>query len=131
MPVHCAQSERPSLDAEGLGCGVSIRGKVTCGMYMYHICYCCIELSVILRTFLPTAELFKLFEPLIGKKSIQYGNGIMGRKRRQMMDRSFSHSAVQDYYVHFVHVSNLNLLKRSVSPSVCQSVSHSTVSVSG
>lgn len=43
-----------------------------------------------------TADLFKLFEPLIGKKSIQYANGPEGRKRRQLMDRSFSHEAVKD-----------------------------------
>ena len=51
-----------------------------------------------------TADLFKLFEPLIGKKSIQYANGPEGRKRRQLMDRSFSHEAVTDYYEHFVRV---------------------------
>lgn len=54
--------------------------------------------------YLLTAELFKLFEPLIGKKSIQYANGPEGRKRRQLMDRSFSHEAVKDYYEHFVKV---------------------------
>lgn len=52
-----------------------------------------------------TADLFKLFEPLIGKKSIQYANGPEGRKRRQLMDRSFSHEAVKDYYEHFVRVA--------------------------
>ena len=51
-----------------------------------------------------SADLFKLFEPLIGKKSIQYANGPEGRKRRQLMDRSFSHEAVKDYYEHFVKV---------------------------
>ena len=45
-----------------------------------------------------------MFEPLIGKKSIQYANGPGGRKRRQLMDRSFSHEAVKDYYEHFVAV---------------------------
>ena len=54
------------------------------------------------------ADLFKLFEPLIGKKSIQYANGPEGRKRRQLMDRSFSHEAVQDYYEHFVKVNILS-----------------------
>ena len=52
-----------------------------------------------------TADLFKLFEPLIGRKSIQYANGPEGRKRRQLMDRSFSHEAVKDYYEHFVKVN--------------------------
>lgn len=57
--------------------------------------------------YLLTADLFKLFEPLIGKKSIQYANGPEGRKRRQLMDRSFSHEAVKDYYEHFVKVNAL------------------------
>ena len=52
-----------------------------------------------------SGDLFRLFEPLIGKKSIQYANGPEGRKRRQLMDRSFSHEAVKDYYDHFVKVS--------------------------
>jgi len=57
--------------------------------------------------YLLTADLFKLFEPLIGKKSIQYANGPEGRKRRQLMDRSFSHEAVKDYCEHFVKVDTL------------------------
>ena len=52
-----------------------------------------------------SGDLFRLFEPLIGKKSIQYANGLEGRKRRQLMDRSFSHEAVKDYYDHFIKVS--------------------------
>ena len=51
------------------------------------------------------AELFKLFEPLIGKKSIQFANGPSGRKRRQVMDRSFSHESVKDYYEYLVQVN--------------------------
>ena len=54
-----------------------------------------------------TADLFKLLEPLIGKKSIQYANGPEGRKRRLLMDRSFSHEAVKDYYEYFVKVDAL------------------------
>ena len=53
---------------------------------------------------LTTTTINELFEPLIGKKSIQYANGPEGRKRRQLMDRSFSHEAVKDYYEHFVKV---------------------------
>ena len=45
-----------------------------------------------------------MFEPLIGRKSIQYANGLEGRKRRQLMDRSFSHESVKEYYEHFVLV---------------------------
>ncbi|EDO42444.1 predicted protein, partial [Nematostella vectensis] len=50
-------------------------------------------------------ELFKLFEPLIGKKSIQYANGVHGRKLRQLFDRGFSHQAVKDYYQSFIEVT--------------------------
>lgn len=50
-------------------------------------------------------ELFKLFEPLIGKKSIQFANGPSGRKRRQIMDRSFSHESVKDYYEYLVQIA--------------------------
>ena len=58
-----------------------------------------------LESFSFAADLFKMFEPLIGKQSIQYANGPGGRKRRQLMDRSFSHEAVKDYYEHFVMVN--------------------------
>jgi len=46
-----------------------------------------------------------MFEPLVGKKSIQNLNGPGARKRRQLMDRSFSHEAVKDYYEHFLMVN--------------------------
>lgn len=60
-------------------------------------------------------ELFKLFEPLIGKKSIQYANGPGGRKRRQLMDRSFSHESVKAYYEHFVLIAKETADKFSTS----------------
>ena len=66
--------------------------------------------------------MFKLFEPLMGKKNIQYATGPEGRKRRQLVDRSFSHEAVRDYYEHFVKVMSV-LLERvnsAFEPS-CQS----------
>ena len=46
-----------------------------------------------------------MFEPLVGKKSIQNLNGPGARKKRQLMDRSFGHGAVKDYYEHFVMVN--------------------------
>uniref|UniRef100_A0A1I8FSC8 Cytochrome P450 n=1 Tax=Macrostomum lignano TaxID=282301 RepID=A0A1I8FSC8_9PLAT len=46
------------------------------------------------RLFDKPPELFKLFEPLIGPKSIQYANGLDGRTRRNTFDRAFSHEAV-------------------------------------
>ena len=46
-----------------------------------------------------------MFEPLVGKKSIQNLNGPGAQKKRQLMDRSFSHGAVKDYYEHFVMVN--------------------------
>ena len=41
-------------------------------------------------------DLFLLFEPLIGKMSIQYANDEDGRERRRNYDVSFSHEAVND-----------------------------------
>ena len=51
------------------------------------------------------ALLFKLFEPLMGKLSIQYANGPNGRKRRLFYDKSFGHEAVKEYFESFVYVS--------------------------
>ena len=56
-------------------------------------------------SFSSAVELFQMFEPLVGKKSIQNLNGPGARKKRQLMDRSFSHGAVKDYYEHFVMVN--------------------------
>ena len=46
----------------------------------------------------------KFFEPLFGKKSLTYKNGPEARKKRQLVDRSFSHEAVTHYYDHFTKV---------------------------
>jgi len=54
---------------------------------------------------LPSDEQFKFFEPLLGKKSLTYKNGPEARKKRQLVDRSFSHEAVKHYYDHFTQVS--------------------------
>ena len=53
---------------------------------------------------LPSDEQFKFFEPLFGKKSLTYKNGPEARKKRQLVDRSFSHEAVTHYYNHFTKV---------------------------
>lgn len=51
-----------------------------------------------------TDEQFKFFEPLLGRKSLTYKNGLEARKKRQLVDRSFSHDAVMNYYEHFTQV---------------------------
>eukprot|EP00795_Rhopilema_esculentum_P014320 gene14320-5359_t len=38
-----------------------------------------------------------MFEPLIGRHSVQYANDGRGRKIRHVLDRSFSHEAVKEY----------------------------------
>ena len=40
----------------------------------------------------------------MGKKSLTYRNGLEARKKRQLVDRSFSHDAVSHYYKHFTQV---------------------------
>ena len=50
-------------------------------------------------------EQFKFFEPLLGRKSLTYRNGPEARRKRQLVDRSFSHDAVGHYYEHFTKVS--------------------------
>ena len=56
-----------------------------------------------------TAELFKLFEPLIGETSIQYANGAEGRARRQAYDKSFAHEKLVALYPSFQKVTFLEL----------------------
>lgn len=51
-----------------------------------------------------TDEQFKFFEPLLGGKSLTYKNGLEARKKRQLVDRSFSHDAVMNYYEQFTQV---------------------------
>lgn len=50
-------------------------------------------------------EQFKFFEPLLGRKSLTYKNGLEARKKRQLVDRSFSHDAVMNYYEHFTQIA--------------------------
>lgn len=50
-------------------------------------------------------ELFQLFEPLLGPKSIQYANGNDGRSRRKYLDRCMSFQAVQCYIPEFQRIA--------------------------
>lgn len=59
------------------------------------------------ETFIFSDEQFKFFEPLLGKKSLTYKNGPEARKKRQLVDRSFSHEAVSHYYEHFTQVIDM------------------------
>lgn len=49
--------------------------------------------------------LFKLFEPFIGVKSLQYANKEDGKNRRKVYDRKMSHQAVMRYIYEFNAVS--------------------------
>ncbi|XP_048237190.1 cytochrome P450 20A1-like [Haliotis rufescens] len=51
-------------------------------------------------------ELFRLFEPLIGAKCIQYANGGDGRARRTAYDKSFSHEELKMYYPNLQKVTD-------------------------
>lgn len=46
-------------------------------------------------------QLFKMFEPLIGARSVQYANGANGRARRKHYDQAFSHFRLCSYYEMF------------------------------
>ena len=59
-------------------------------------------------------ELFKLFEPLIGAKCIQYANKLDGRTRRNTYDAVFSHDALKSYYETFQSIAD-NLVKKWTS----------------
>ena len=50
------------------------------------------------------AELFALFEPLLGKSSIQYANKADGRRRRKLYDPSFGHEMMLKFYGMFNEV---------------------------
>ena len=53
----------------------------------------------------PLDEQFRFFEPLLGEKSQTYKNGPEARKKRQLVDRSFSHDTVtRHYYEYFTEV---------------------------
>lgn len=56
-------------------------------------------------------SLFKMFEPLIGEKSIQYANKGDGRSRRKQYDQVFSPSYLVHYYSGLQEVSD-NLVKK-------------------
>ncbi|XP_057294082.1 cytochrome P450 20A1-like [Hydractinia symbiolongicarpus] len=54
---------------------------------------------------------FELFKPLIGESSIQYLNGPLGRKHRQIHDRHFSFSAIKSYF-HVFNEASEELMKK-------------------
>ncbi|XP_074651850.1 cytochrome P450 20A1-like [Tubulanus polymorphus] len=49
-------------------------------------------------TFDRPPDIFKLFEPLIGAKSIQFANGADARQRRKLYDNCYSHQEVSALY---------------------------------
>ncbi|OWF40771.1 cytochrome P450 20A1-like [Mizuhopecten yessoensis] len=51
-------------------------------------------------------SLFKMFEPLIGPKSIQFANKSDGRARRHLYDTAFSHDNTKRYYQTYQDVSD-------------------------
>lgn len=50
--------------------------------------------------------LFQMFEPLIGKKCIQYANGEDGRARRHLYEKVLTHDAIKRYFLEFQNVAN-------------------------
>ncbi|XP_033762755.1 cytochrome P450 20A1-like [Pecten maximus] len=51
-------------------------------------------------------SLFKMFEPLIGPKSLQFANKSDGRTRRHVYDGAFSHDTIKSYYQTYQDVSD-------------------------
>lgn len=51
-------------------------------------------------------ELFQLFEPLIGPKSIQYANGTDGRARRDLYDKCLTAGAIRKYFLTFQEIAD-------------------------
>ncbi|XP_052805884.1 cytochrome P450 20A1-like [Mya arenaria] len=51
-------------------------------------------------------EPFRLFEPLIGMKCIQYANGQEGRARRRHYDTVFTHEATKKYFLDFQEIAD-------------------------
>ena len=52
-------------------------------------------------------SLFKMFEPLIGEKSIQYANKADGRNRRKLYDPVLASDYLHHYYTAMQEVSGL------------------------
>ncbi|XP_038078617.1 cytochrome P450 20A1-like [Patiria miniata] len=61
-------------------------------------------------------ELFALFEPLIGKNSIQFANKADGKRRRNIYDVPFGHDSVKYFYETFNEVANELVKKLSSVP---------------
>ena len=68
-------------------------------------------------------QLFQLFEPLIGSKSIQYANGDDGRYRRKYLDRCMSFQAMHLYLTEFhqvaLEVSQCFAKSEQISHPIC------------
>ncbi|KAL5007031.1 hypothetical protein ScPMuIL_015837 [Solemya velum] len=62
-------------------------------------------------------ELFSLFEPFIGSKSIQYANGSDGRARRQNYDKAFTKEQIRGYYSTLKEISDQVIDKWSNMPT--------------
>ncbi|XP_022102314.1 cytochrome P450 20A1-like [Acanthaster planci] len=61
-------------------------------------------------------ELFALFEPMIGKNSIQYTNKSDGRSRRNIYDAPFGHESLKYFYETFNELANELVKKLSGVP---------------
>lgn len=57
--------------------------------------------------FIITVSLFKLFEPLIGAKSIQYANKEDGKNRRKQYNTVFNQNYLHHYYAKIQEVKKL------------------------
>lgn len=57
--------------------------------------------------FILTVSLFKLFEPLIGEKSIQYANKEDGKNRRKQYNTVFNQNYLHHYYAGIQEVRDL------------------------
>jgi len=62
---------------------------------LYYIYY---EYYIEHNSTLFPAELFQLFQSLIGPKSIQFANKCDGRRRRDCYGKVFSHEHIKAYY---------------------------------
>lgn len=71
------------------------------------------------------AELFKVYEPVVSPESIQYANGIEGRKRRKLTDPSWGHEQLNHFSATFNElgeevVKKLTSLPQDDHVALCQ-----------
>ena len=65
------------------------------------LCVKCVTIKEVMQKydfFRFTAELFRMFEPLWGPKSLPYAVGDDGKRRRQHYDKALDHDAVRKYF---------------------------------